>query len=140
MSKYTITHSCGHTAEHNIIGTNVNNERDKKAAWLAGRVCADCYRQEQIQQAADNTASLPTLVGTEKQIAWATTIRSNAATSIRQMQSELSAIPDGDPRKSAALSIMDGALQQAECRYWIDRRDSAFDRGWVKNELAKLAK
>lgn len=41
MAKYQITHSCGHTVEHNLVGKSV--DREKKADWLAGQVCSRCW-------------------------------------------------------------------------------------------------
>lgn len=76
--KYEITHSCGHTKVHDIIG-----KRDKRE-WRIGRleseICADCLAEEHAKENARNAqknaeAGLPELTGTPKQIAWAETIR-----------------------------------------------------------------
>jgi len=45
--KYSITHCCGHTEEHDIIGTNAHGERDRKIAWYETTLCRDCYIKEQ---------------------------------------------------------------------------------------------
>lgn len=50
--KYTITHTCGHTEEHQIYGTNAHGERDRKIAWLETTLCPECYRKEQAEKAA----------------------------------------------------------------------------------------
>ena len=67
MSIYKITHSCGHTVEHQIYGTNVHGEREKKAAWLESRLCYDCYKQAEAEKAAkaSEDANLPELTGSE---------------------------------------------------------------------------
>ena len=44
MAKYDIIHTCGHTETHEIVGTDVNGERARKAAWLATTICRECYR------------------------------------------------------------------------------------------------
>lgn len=76
--KYEVTHSCGHTKVHDIIG-----KRDKRE-WRIGRleseICVDCLAEEHAKENARNAqknaeAGLPELTGTPKQIAWAETIR-----------------------------------------------------------------
>jgi len=82
MSKYTITRKCGHEEVINIVGKV--SERDRKAEWEEGRLCYDCWKAEQAaERAAESNAAaeeakaegLPRLEGSEKQIAWAETIR-----------------------------------------------------------------
>jgi hypothetical protein len=73
MAKFYITHSCGCKETHNIVGKE--SLRDGKADWLASRMCAACYKQDRTTKAAEATNHLPALTGTEKQVAWAVTIR-----------------------------------------------------------------
>lgn len=82
MAKYKVTYTCGHEGVVNIIGPN--KDREWKLAYEEAKLCPDCYkakleaeRQKQNAEAAEanQTAGLPKLEGTEKQIAWAETIR-----------------------------------------------------------------
>lgn len=82
MAKYTIKRSCGHTETIQIYGKV--SERDGKAAWEEGKLCYECYKAAQVaKHAAENqsaaqaaeTAGLPALSGSEKQVSWAQTIR-----------------------------------------------------------------
>lgn len=80
MAKYAVTHKCGHEERHELFGKHT--ERDSKIKWLATVDCSDCYRQAKIkveQETAakfeSETPNLPELVGSEKQIAWAKSIR-----------------------------------------------------------------
>lgn len=74
--KYTVKYSCGHTGTVELFGKE--SERERKIAWYerAG-MCPECYatarKAEQEKAAAEY--SLPELVGTEKQVAWAEKIR-----------------------------------------------------------------
>lgn len=43
MTKYDITHSCGHSETVEIFGTNVHGERDRKLKWLEEHECHECY-------------------------------------------------------------------------------------------------
>lgn len=138
MSKYQITHTCGHTVEHNIIGTNAHGERDSKAAWLTARVCQDCYREQQRQAAAEATQDLPALTGSDKQIAWATTIRAEAATSLRELRDALAPYLDTDPANAAAaIKIVDDTLAQTAASYWIDHRLTRYNRQWLAEKFGK---
>lgn len=136
MSKYQITHSCGCTVTHNIVGTNVNGERERKAAWLADRACTECYRKEQQTKAAESNKDLPTLTGSDKQIAWAEQIRAQAAKSLCAVKEHVAANHDKDPANAdKLLATIDSTLAQTESRYWIDNRANAFDARWVISQI-----
>ena len=85
MAKYQITHSCGHTQEHVLYGKHSGyNGRDNKIEWLGTTLCKECWKKEQDnkkekvnQEAAEkvNENGFIELQGSEKQIAWANTIR-----------------------------------------------------------------
>lgn len=138
MSKYQITHSCGHTAEHNICGTNVHGERERRVAQLEKQVCVECYRKQQQAAAAAETADLPALTGTDKQVAWATSIRAAAAADLRALRSTAQAWADkGDANAVRAIDIIDAALAVTESSRWIDSRGTKFDRAWLARKLAK---
>ena len=72
--KYDVTHTCGHTSRVELFGKNA--DREKRLAWLERTVCPDCIRAEQNEAAIEQ--GLPELVGSEKQIAWALSLREKA--------------------------------------------------------------
>lgn len=82
MAWFYGTYACGHEGRENIIGPTKNRE------WIAERRferdCPECYekyKEEQKEKAnAEALAKaqemeLPELIGTEKQVAWANTLR-----------------------------------------------------------------
>ena len=74
--KYTVTCSCGHEIETQLYGTAA--EREKKIAWYqTAALCPDCYKAQQARerQGEDAKRELPALEGSDKQIAWAQSIR-----------------------------------------------------------------
>lgn len=84
MAQYTITHACGHDQTHVLYG-----KIDKRMQTLSGREqgeCTACYRADQARQAAKIATKydLPALVGTEKQVAWAETLRGDRIREIRR--------------------------------------------------------
>jgi len=104
MGQHTITFACGHT-ESRIIGGKLR-EQESKVGWLEGQTCWQCQRAVENAAAAETSATQgwPALEGSEKQIAWATTIRA-------------------EKLERLLLPILAGALlEQAEARWWIDHR------------------
>lgn len=82
MAWYYGTYACGHEGRTNIIGPGKNRE------WLSDRhfekMCSECYEKhlqeerEKANKEAEEKAilmELPLLQGTEKQVAWANTLR-----------------------------------------------------------------
>lgn len=109
--KYEITHICGHNQDHQMYGAEA--ERKNKLAWLAGQPCNHC-RQSAASAVAENN-NLPALSGSDKQVAWAMTIR-QAATEL--MASDLAANGFAAPEDVAAAV----AGLPAAASWWIDNR------------------
>lgn len=167
MAHYTVTFSCGHTETIQLFGKIADRER--RIAWLENNgVCSECYRKAQAEQrarataeAAEATADLPQLQGTEKQIAWATVIRAKAAAlgqaPIRAyMENILAGIHADNPQQYSRImerlkvicadrhfdGVMDIYRQHVamhdDCRYWIDSRDLQ-PRTLVEEIIAELS-
>ena len=92
MSRYDITHTCGHTIAYGLGGRV--RDRDWRAQRLAERECDECYRHWLVTRSkmlGDDArweletagVSLPDLVGTPKQIAWARDLRARAIVALR---------------------------------------------------------
>ena len=73
MAKYTINHICGHQSVADICGPESGRagQRDR----METRMCSDCYHKQQAQAVAAASTELPTLIGSDKQVQWALTIR-----------------------------------------------------------------
>lgn len=87
MAKYTVTHSCGHEEVVNLIGPH--RDREWRMARMEEEVCHECYlRQlaaENAKAAEENKKNeLPALTGSEKQVAWAESIRAQRIASITE--------------------------------------------------------
>lgn len=112
-----ITYRCGHTATVQIYGSA--KERDSKAAWYSRSVdCAECKARAQAEinaKAAGQAKAdgLPELTGSDKQIAWAVTIRGKAIEMLNEM-----AKTDNDRKAITALVNTATAAKD-----WIDNRE-----------------
>ena len=148
MAQYSIDHSCGHTQTQHIYGTNSKGQRERMADWLARGLCTDCYEAqraaeyaEQTAQAKRGTAHLPALTGSDKQIAWAETIRAgafNRLTKIEKYMQTHTNLSDKDQRHvDDAIEIIADLLSTVDSRFWIGNRDAKFNEHWLAARVAK---
>jgi hypothetical protein len=112
-----IRHSCDHEQLHFLDGHA--SQKERKAKWLQTTKCRKCFVADRhLEQAdaaiADDAAiahlNLPALVGSERQTAWATTIRA------RRLALML-------PIVSSATSDQKACLLVSDAKWWIDHRD-----------------
>ena len=73
MAKYTINYACGHTQEIELFGSH--KEREERIKYLQENDCPECRKEKEYIYALSQSASLPKLEGTEKQVRWAMVIR-----------------------------------------------------------------
>jgi len=147
MAKYTVTYRCGHKGEVQICGPQ--KDRQGKADYEATKLCKTCWQADQdASRAAANaeaaeaaqTAGRPELQGTEKQVAWATTIRENKALEFATAQ--VNAAKAGPECAGIFEAIAGRILAQTAASWWIDRRDETATRllraEATETELARL--
>lgn len=88
-------------------------------------------KQLMIAEECEAEHNLPQLTGSEKQVAWARTIRATAAKEIH----EIFAAKNVDPRAEPVAKVMAYLFGQTDASYWIDRRTtSGF---WLLDKAAK---
>jgi hypothetical protein len=148
MAWNIINYTCGHNDRIQMYGKNT--ERESRKAWLEKGVCPDCYRKQKeeerkiesevaAEQAREN--GLPELAGSEKQIAWAETIRKNALTSTRNKIKEGYVAKDAE--EAALIKVSQEAKNQLEteksAKWWIDNRSNVntYVYDCVKNAYGK---
>lgn len=139
-----ITHTCGHDAERNI--TNAAGQEPgprslaKSVAYWAQRECSNCWKAGKAGETAAALArfgSLPALVGTEKQVGWANTLREKALLCIGQWMDEGEAISPSSFNSTihyANFTQMQGdraarvalLARVVDARFWIDTRAHGF--------------
>lgn len=141
MAKYEGTYSCGHEGVVNIIGPQ--KDRQWKVERHFSGLCQECYRKEQQRKIEENkkiamekTAEmeLPELTGTERQVAWANTIRINSIESFTKMIDNDERISlycsDNHERiphvtKEELTDLIDYiAKEYTSAKFWIESRTS----------------
>lgn len=114
--EHYITHACGHQQTHYLRG--FAGAQDRKASWLAKTSCRSCYvadkRATEAAEAAANhfalgPLGLPELVGSERQVTWATSIR---ALRLGTLVPDLIANDAGER----------GWYRETDAKWWIDNR------------------
>lgn len=124
------TFACGHDGRVNIIGPM--KHRVWKAERAFSRLCPSCYgqykqdeRERKSQEAAEEARKmgLPDLVGTQKQVEWATRIRQGAIEWYEKYIEKKFYLVEKITEEQA-IEGMDYLLEhQTSAAWWIDNRD-----------------
>jgi len=110
-----IIHACGHEQAHHLTG--YDSQQERKARWLRTTTCRDCFvvkkRAEEAAAAALSSAAvahldLPLLTGTDRQISWASTIRTKRLAEVTAL---------------CGVADYHACLQMTDAKWWIDHRD-----------------
>lgn len=127
MAKYDISYSCGHTDTVNIIG----RDRERRIRFLEAGLCFDCYKIQRRQeaQAQSEERELPPLQGSEKQVAWAMTIRVGILKRMERMiEQEMPPFSEDESRVEAQRRLtlaLDALYKEPSAKRWIEWRDCA---------------
>lgn len=151
---YSGVYSCGHEGRVNIIGPT--KDRDRKAEWHFSGLCPECYKkkQEEKREAANKEAAeksvemeLPDLSGTEKQVAWANTLRIKVIDDLNsrcdKVEKKLNErgvdtiSGEGIGMKEIADALQWFINHHVDAKYWIDARGTDFSLKKVVNEYKK---
>ena len=127
MAKYTITYSCGHTAETSLTG---NTERRRSyIAWAEknGR-CPACGNSDAAAKVDEfeRRHALPELTGSAKQVKWARDLRFGMYQSVidyLQRMSQRCAPEAIDDFAKVSATVLARLAARHEAKDWIERRD-----------------
>lgn len=142
MAWYEGTYACGHEGRVNVIGPN------KQRQWKIDRhfegLCSECYakkREEEIKEknkqsiAKSADMELPGLLGSEKQVAWAQSLRleyidrvDERLESSRKYAIKNERIQEFDEAKTTCFNALEYFLRtKTEAKFWIDNRNCFSD-------------
>ncbi len=125
MSKHAVTYTCGHTGE--IVAFGSKRSREWAVVNAERGLCPDCY---EAKLAADRAAAteaaareaaeqdLPALEGTEKQVAWALTIRQKFLAEMDQWLAEHPLRDDIDA--TPVLRAIRSIQAETSAKWWIE--------------------
>ena len=112
-----ITHACGHEQIHYLSG--FASQQERRARWLETTKCRTCFvatkQTEQAEAAVRDGAAiahldLPLLTGSDRQVAWATTLRAS-----RLCAFIATPATEGNGHKVCT--------HVTDAKWWIDHRD-----------------
>lgn len=142
MAKYSITHTCGHTETVALFGPE--KDRSRRIATLESRDCPACYKASQNETGAAVQAEndLPALVGTEKQIAYAASLRGKRfpvfLATAQAMRDDFGQ-RNAPPELTALLErVLTEVRQETSATFWIECGNDS-DRDW-KGYISKRAR
>lgn len=139
MAWNTITYACGHTEEQQLYGKMDSRERTVAAAL--GHDCPACRAAKAAAQ--DAASNLPALVGSEKQIGWASECRARLLPQLAAEEArgagllariDSGDLPAGTPAEKiaaarveiiASLDIIAKIKATTKAGYWIDNRTNS---------------
>lgn len=129
--QYTIKHTCGHSEVVQIYGTNSHGERERKSSWMESKPCRECERVAQTATAKTQAEAmgLPTLTGSEKQVAWAESLRAEVVRLITKRVDEQAARTPVDREHevvAARSAFAEAIAKHTDARWWIDNRFAGF--------------
>lgn len=132
MALYEIRHSCGHTVETQIYGTNVHGEREREAERMAARPCPECrWAAEEARRRAANAeaaranaeAGMAALDGSPKQVAWAEGIRAGMHRELSELIDGMRRRPECGPENEAMMDACLASFRaEASAEWFIDNR------------------
>lgn len=168
MSKHRITYACGH--ETTICLTGNRYDRAREVRRLEQRLCSECWKKEQsaADALANQKSGLPELEGSEKQIAWAESLRAKIMPRLDiswARQIEFFEAVRSNPEKKTLMDrnamsegfenyddlvgkwteVYESVRQGKSAKWWIDNRDELFSDPlkltikMARNRLAAMA-
>lgn len=155
MAWYYGKYSCGCDGRVNICAPT--KDRQRIADWKFEGLCPECYKKQQEEErakankeAAEKSAemALPELIGTVKQVAWATTIRLDKINIVSSQADKLiekiQKSPNHEDKKPAGIAMVKNTLnwfigQHTDAVYWIDNRDAVFNINIIMGDYTKTA-
>lgn len=154
MAWYDGTYICGHEGRISITGPS--KDRDRKAEWRFSGLCPECYKKQLKKEKEEKNCEaakksmemeLPELSGTEKQVAWAITIRLKRIELLHERfemidkklkDKGLDIIPGSDAKMSDVADALEYFVQaHTDAKFWVESRDSKITLKDVLNDYKK---
>lgn len=130
MAWTTVTYMCGHTGREQLNGSGY--ERERYAIWIGEhRICPDCEEAKREAEQAEavkvaKEKNWPDLLGSEKQIAWAATIRTQVINGDKDSYCFIYKDKVYKLKREAVSGIVESVLveEKIDSRFWIDNRNN----------------
>lgn len=123
MAKYIVTHACGHQVEYRLNGAY--SIRERRIAYLETCNCYECKKAQANALAVESKEKrgLPDLTGSEKQIAWANTIRECVYSALDKLTTHTS----NEQAKQMVDNWREKMNNKTTAKFWIENRNNLPD-------------
>lgn len=142
MANYKINPTCGHQYDVQLFGKG--DERHRKIEYFETGICPTCWKKQQEEKRAkesqeNQSAGLPKLTGSPKQISWAESIRAKYNTQWQSLKINLLKNIDKSPDLGCRiLEIAESIINNSDSKFWIDNRDAYSNfQYWIQKEAQK---
>ena len=128
MAYYDVKHCCGHTESVQLYGPTKN--REWRIHQMEQELCSECWAAELERRNAENAKKaqemeLPPLQGTEKQVAWAETLRMEFIASYERNYANRPMRVDPMLENCSNDEYAEAVLkEETRASWWIDHKDS----------------
>lgn len=135
MAKYDIDYACGHEETKQLYGKI--SARESYLTWAESRDCPECWRAKQNEEAkkVNEEKGLPALVGSEKQVAWAESIRAKAMPSLDELTEAVAKLDDSSEQVKKAKALLQATISNPQAKFWIDNRNQSYNRTWLLSAI-----
>lgn len=123
MGQYTVNHACGCRQKHQLFGKI--DGRERMVAALENTACDECSAKMRAEKAKSEPNPL---VGSDRQVSWASDIRRKAVSFLDGFEAKINALPPGSPEDKVAnarkvLADLRAAVDtQTSASWWIDHK------------------
>lgn len=133
MAYYDVKHCCGHVESVQLYGPTKN--REWRIHQMEQELCSECWAAELARRNAENAKKaqemeLPPLQGTEKQVAWAETLRMEFIAEYERDYANRPMRVDPMLENCSNDEYAEAVLkEETRASWWIDHKDSMWT--WI---------
>lgn len=136
MAYYDVKHCCGHTECVQLYGPTKN--REWRIHQMEQELCSECWAAELARRNAENAKKaremeLPPLQGTEKQVAWAETLRMEFIAEYERDYANRPMRVDAGLEGCSYDEYAEAMLKEPRASWWIDHKDSWWRYDMIHN-------
>lgn len=143
MAYYDVKHCCGHTECVQLYGPTKN--REWRIHQMEQELCSECWAAELARRNAENAKKaremeLPPLQGTEKQVAWAETLRMEFIAEYERDYANRPMRVDAGLENCSYDEYAEAMLKEPRASWWIDHKDSWWRYDMIHNVVEAARK
>lgn len=77
------------------------------------------------------------MIGSEKQVAWANDIKGKAINHLDEMRAKI--VATNNKYAPIAIELIDSIINNESAKWWIENRDNSYSAMWLHGEMCKIS-